>query len=235
MRASFAWWLWVLVFFNVVADADAGAEPADAPLVSADSDAFLVSDFSQRVARRGEFRIAVLPVENHSVAADAGALLRLEFQQRLTAKGYSMVALDAIDRSLNSLGVSHPGQVALLPFEDLATAVRADAILSALVEQATVQRAGVYSAHVYTISAKLQASPSSELLWSALTERVAQRRFALDPANALIDALLVGRVRPADALAFLTDRVLESLPDGPAVVTVGDPLLRQAIQIQVVQ
>ena len=191
-------------------------------------------EFFQALGRASEFTIAVLPVQNHTVDPDAAHYLRMELAARAEAKGFTLMSLEVVDESLNRLGISHAGQLQLLPFDQLRSVLRADGVLSAVIEQAAVQHAGVFNSYVFTASVKLQNARDGEVVWAVLTERVARRRFALDPLNAAVDVLLVRRGADTQAaMAFLAEQVLITLPDGPRAVTFGDPLLDRAIEIVV--
>lgn len=194
---------------------------------------YLDPELTRLIDTRSEFLIAILPVENHTVDPEVAYVLRTELAQRLVAKGYTVRELQSVDRLLNEFGVSHVGQLGLLPFSELAAQLAVDGVLSAVVEQSAVQRAALYNAFVYTISVKLQDGNSGQLLWSALSERAAKRRFALDPVNAIIDIALIDHERGADAMAYLARKTLHGLPDGPLEVSITDPLLDRARPIEV--
>ena len=75
---------------------------------------------------------------------------------------------------------------------------------------------------------------SGKLLWYALQERVAKRRFAIDPINALLDVFLVQNGGDKkDAVYALTDKLLSTLPKGPVEVIVSDPLFDQAEEVEI--
>jgi len=192
----------------------------------------LSQPWANSLQQRSQYMIAVLPMENFSVQPAITYHFRQGVMERLRAKGYSLVDRKRLDRALNALGVTHAGQLRLLEFPQLAALSGADAFLSGAVQQAAVQHAGVYNAHVYSCSLKLQ-NRQGEVVWAALEERIAKRRFAIDPINMVLDSFLVkANGDQAQAAAALAERLLISLPPGPAQVTVGDPLLDQAVEIQ---
>ncbi len=197
-------------------------------------DIFLAEDFAGLLEKHSTLTVAVLPMENFSVDPRVTLYLRQRIIQRLQAKGYSVLKQQSVDKELNSLGISHAGQLNEITFEELQANMSAEWFLSGVVEQAAIQNAGVYNAYVYTCSLKLQDT-TGKVLWSALQGRVAKRRFALDPVNAFLDVFLIKEGGSADeAMKALADMLLSSLPDGPATMIAGDPLLEQAIEIQAV-
>ena len=232
-RRHFTCALWVsaLAFWMFVS---AGTLKSEGLSPAEGAEVVLEPKFVHALARASDFRIAVLPVQNHTVDPDAAHYLRTELAARSQAKGFTLMSLEMVDESLNRLGISHAGQLQLLPFDQLRSALRADGVLSAVIEQAAVQHAGVFNSYVFTASVKLQNARDGEVVWAVLTERVAKRRFALDPLNAAVDVLLVRRGADTQAaMAFLAEQVLNTLPDGPRAVTFGDPLLDRAIEIVV--
>ena len=131
------------------------------------------------------------------------------------------------------MGVTHAGQLGLLAFEQLRSITSADGFLSGVVEQSAIQHAGVYNAYVYMCSVKLQ-DRQGKVVWASLQNRVAKRRFAIDPINALLDiALTEGGGDSREAVYALADQMLESLPEGPVEVIIGDPLLEMAVEVPV--
>ena len=178
-----------------------------------------------------EFRVAVLPMENLTVEGDIAFHFRTRLQERLRAKGFSLIDAALIDDSLYRLGVAHAGQLKLLPFAELQKLTSADGFLSGVVEQGAVQHGGVYNSYVFTCSLKLQ-DRQGNVLWSALQNRVAKRRFAVDPINMFLDiALTEGGGDMQQAVYALADKMLSQLPDGPVRVVSGqDSLLDMAVE-----
>ncbi|MBF0380561.1 MAG: DUF799 family lipoprotein [Magnetococcales bacterium] len=187
--------------------------------------------FLKNIKKKSQFVIAVLPMENLTVTGDIQHHFRMRIIEMLQTKGYTLVDEHLIDKGLNKVGVSHAGQIGLLSFAQLNQIVQADAFLSGAVEQASTQHAGVYNAYVYSCSLKLQ-DPQGNVLWWAVQERIAKRRFAIDPINALLDVALVkGGADMKEAAGALADRLLTSLPQGPVSVHIGDSLLDAAMEI----
>ena len=188
-------------------------------------------DFRHKVEHGETYEIAVLPMENFSVDPEVAHHFRVRLTEVARAKGYNTIAIEFIDGRLNELGLSHAEQLGLLPFDKLVAAIPADAYLSGVVEQAATQNALAFNGYVYTCSIKLQ-DQSGQVLWSVLEERVAKRRFALDPINALIDIALVSgdANRKHLAMQALADRMLASLPTGPRKVEIGSDWLGVAIE-----
>ena len=188
--------------------------------------------FLQKIDSVSSYTIAILPMENLTVDPDIAYHFRTRITERLTAKGYTVVNNETLNKKLYELGVSHAGQLGLLAFEKLREISSADGFLSGVVEQSAVQHAGVYNSYVYMCSVKLQ-DRQGNVVWSSLQNRVAKRRFAVDPINALLDIALTevgGDSR--QAVYALADQMLASLPDGPVQVITGDPLLDMAVEIQ---
>jgi hypothetical protein len=187
--------------------------------------------FLQALKAQPEFKVAVLPMENLTVEGDIAFHFRIRLQERLRAKGFSLIDSALIDDSLYKLGVAHAGQLKLLPFAELQKLTSADGFLSGVVEQGAVQHGGVYNSYVFTCSLKLQ-DRQGNVLWSALQNRVAKRRFAVDPINMFLDiALTEGGGDMQQAVYALADKMLAQLPDGPVRVVSGqDSLLDMAVE-----
>lgn len=187
--------------------------------------------FLKALKAQPEFRVAVLPMENLTVEGDIAFHFRSRLQERLRAKGFSLIDTALIDDSLYKLGVAHAGQLKLLPFVELQKLTSADGFLSGVVEQGAVQHGGVYNSYVFTCSLKLQ-DRQGNVLWSALQNRVAKRRFAVDPINMFLDiALTEGGGDMQQAVYALADKMLAQLPDGPVrVVTGQESLLDMAVE-----
>lgn len=187
--------------------------------------------FLSQLKNRSSYSVAILPMENMSVSPDVAFHFRQRISKQLSAKGYTIVNNELINQKLYSLGVTHPGQLGLLPFEELGTITSADGFLSGVVEQSARQHGGVYNAYVYTCSLKLQ-DRKGNILWLSLQNRVAKRRFALDPINGLLDiALIKMKGDSRQAVYALADQMLSTLPEGPVQVSVTDPLLDRAQEI----
>ncbi len=197
------------------------------------SNEYLSEKFVYSIQTSNDFTIALLPVENFSVNPEIATSFRQILEKHLIAKGYTVLEQKQIDQALGELGLTHAGQLNLLSFDELSEAIPADAFLSGAVEQAVEQHIGIYNAYVYTCSLKLQ-NRTGETLWYALQERIAKRRFAIDPVNALLDIFLIKRGSDIqEAAASLAHKLLESLPDGPVQIS-DDLLLEQAITIEAV-
>lgn len=187
-------------------------------------------EFLQQLATGSEYKIAVLPMENLTVEGDIAYHFRVRLSERLRAKGYTVVDNTLVDEKLYQLGVAHAGQLRLLPFAELQQLTSADGFLSGVVEQGAVQHAGVYNSYVFTCSLKLQ-DRDGKVIWSSLQNRVAKRRFAIDPINMFLDiALTEGGGDLQQAVYALADIMLKNMPEGPVqVVSGGDALLDMAI------
>lgn len=189
--------------------------------------------FLQKLKVSSSYTVAILPMENMTVDPDIAYHFRSRITQRLTAKGFTVVNNDRLNQHLYDLGITHAGQLALVSFEELGEISAADGFLSGVVEQAARQHAGVYNGYVYMCSVKLQ-DREGKVIWSSLQNRVAKRRFAIDPINALLDiALVEGGGDSQEAVYALADQMLSSLPQGPIVVITGDSLLNKAIEVPV--
>ena len=187
--------------------------------------------FLEQLQNVSSYTVAILPMENLSVDPDVAYHFRQRITERLRAKGYTVVNNEIIDKQLYDSGVAHAGQLGLLPFEELRKVSSADGFLSGVVEQSAIQHGGIYNAYVYTCSVKLQ-NRDGKVIWASLQKRVAKRRFAIDPINALLDlALTEGGGNSQEAVYALADQILTSLPEGPVQVVSGDSLLDIAIEI----
>ena len=188
-------------------------------------------DFLKQLQAASAYTVAILPMDNLSVDPGVAYHFRQRLNERLRAKGYTIVNNEFINKQLYDLGVAHAGQLGLLPFEELRKITSADGFLSGVVEQSATQHAGVYNAYVYMCSVKLQ-NRDGLVLWASLQNRVAKRRFAIDPINALLDiALTEGEGDSQEAVYALADQMLLTLPEGPVRVVIGDPLLQMAIEV----
>ena len=170
-------------------------------------------------------------MQNVSVDPEVAYHFRQRVQQRLVDKGYAVLDGDWIDQALYRLGLSHAGQLGLVPLPKLADAIDADAFLFGLIEEAASRHAVAFNGYAYQSSLKMQ-QPDGTMLWLALEEKVAKRRFAIDPVNAFLDVALTktgGGTRKASRA--LADRLLASLPRGPIAVVVGEPLLGRAVTL----
>jgi len=215
---------WIIVFLSIV---------LGLPCLAVAEDVINSIDpgFQQELQKRSEYKIAILPMENLTVEGDIAYYFRMRLTERLRAKGFTVVNNNLVDEKLYQLGVSHAGQLRLLPFAELQTLTSADGFLSGVVEQGAVQHAGVYNSYVFTCSLKLQ-DREGRVIWSSLQNRVAKRRFAIDPINMFLDiALTEGGGNMQEAVYALADKMLGQMPDGPVqVVTGGDSLLDMAIE-----
>jgi len=189
-------------------------------------------DFLKQLQCVSGYTVAILPMENLSVEPDVAYYFRQRITQQLTAKGYTVVNNDNMDKRLHAIGVAHAGQLGLIPFAELRKTTSADAFLSGVVEQSATQHAGLYNGYVYMCSIKMQ-DREGRVIWSSLQNRVAKRRIAIDPINALLDIALTegGGGDSRAAIYALADQMLSSLPKGPVKVVVGDPLIDMAIEI----
>ncbi len=187
--------------------------------------------FITQLQNVSSYTVAILPMENLSIDPDVAYHFRQRITQILRTKGYTIINNEIINKKLHDLGVAHAGQLGLLPFEELRKITSADSFLSGVVEQSAIQHAGLYNAYVYMCSVKLQ-NRDGKVIWASLQNRVAKRRFAIDPINALLDiALTEGGGDSKEAVYALADQMLASLPMGPVQVVLGDPLLDMAVEI----
>ena len=175
------------------------------------------------------FSVAVFPMQNISLDPDVAWHFRQHVAQRLLDKGYVVIEGEWVDQALYRLGLTHAGQLGLVPLAKLGELVKADAFLFGLVEEAKTQHAVGYNGYVYQSSLLLRRAEDGETLWHALEEKVSKRRFAVDPVNAFVDVVLTrAGSDPEKAMHALADRLLVSLPAGPVQVIEGDDLLATA-------
>ncbi len=194
---------------------------------------FLDKVFAKELESKSQYTIAIMPMQNMSVDSEVAYHFRQRIAERLIASGYNIADLNTIDKALYDIGVQNSDQIQLLSFQKVAEIVKADAYIFGVIEQANKQHAIAYNSYVYTSSIKMQ-DKSGKLLWYALQERVAKRRFALDPINALLDIFLVQNGGDKkDAVYALTDKLLSSLPQGPVEVIISDSLFDQAEEVDI--
>lgn len=207
--------------------------PLSATGESSNAEIFEKQGFREYLQQQSEFRVVVMPMNNLSLDESVAQVFRQRVRQRLQSMGYSLVDEKQLDAGLAKLGVSHAGQLQLVTMNQLRQIVNADAFMYGVVEQSATQMSILYNAYSYSCSLAL-LDAYGEVLWSAVQERVAKRRFALDPINALLDPLLIKKGGDATKAArVLADRMLEHLPIGPVQVQYQDPLLDQAKEINV--
>lgn len=184
---------------------------------------------TDRIGGKSTFSVAVFPMQNISLSPDVAWHFRQRVAQRLLDKGYVVIEGDWVDQALYKLGLTHAGQLSLVPLDKLGETVQADAFLFGLVEEATTQHAVAFNGYVYQSSLLLRHAADGETLWHALEERVTKRRFAIDPVNAFLDVMLTRAGSDSEKAAHaLADRLLVSLPHGPVQVVEGEDLLAKA-------
>lgn len=190
-------------------------------------------ELRKRLDAASDYRIVVMPMQNLSLNENVAVVFRQRIQEQLRNLGYSVVDDEILDRKLEELGVTHAGQLSYVSMEVLNKMVGADAYLYGVVEQAAKQHTIVYNAFAYSCSLQMH-DRTGEIVWSAQQERIAKRRFSLDPFNALLDPMLVSKAGKIDKAAqALADRMLTQFPRGPVQVQYEDPLLDRAIEIEV--
>ena len=222
-RSTLCALVWVL--FVLVVN---GAE-ADSP----NAEIYEHPDFKARLGAASEYMVVVLPMQNLSLDGAVAEVFRQRVQERLRNLGYTVIDDELLDQQLSELGVTHAGQLSYISIEKLNQMVGADAYMYGMVEQAAKQNAVVYNAYSYSCSLQLH-DRTGEVIWSAQQERIAKRRFSLDPINALLDPMLVGTKGQSEkAVQALADRLLSLFPQGPVKVQYQDPLLEQAVEIKV--
>lgn len=193
---------------------------------------FLNSELEQTLREQSTYTIAILPIQNATAIDDLPYFFRERLAVLLRSKGYMVIDFDVIDTFLIDQGVQTTDQIGLVNFFELAEATSADAILSGIIETATLQNAALFSGYAFTGSLKLE-DRYQNMLWYSLSQRVAKRRIAIDPINILLNtAMDTDDQKPIEAIKAVADRLLRQMPDGPSIV-VEDDLLEQAIEIEV--
>lgn len=216
------------LFFAIVALPVLGNDESADKLEDDAARVFVSPSLADRVGGKSTFSVAVFPMQNISLSPDVAWHFRQRVAQRLVDKGYVVIEGDWVDQALYRLGLTHAGQLNLVPLDKLGELVKADAFLFGLVEEATTQHAVAFNGYVYQSSLLLRHA-DGETLWHALEERVSKRRFAIDPVNAFLDVMLTRAGSDSEKAAHaLADRLLVSLPDGPVQVVEGEDLLAKA-------
>jgi hypothetical protein len=223
-----AYWRRGFCLFGLLGLFVGGLASADTP----NARSFTAAVFTERLAQSPVFTVAVLPMENMAVHDPAmSQVFRMRILSVLRSKGYAVVEPQRLDQALQQLGLSHAGQLNRLSFEQLGAITAADGFLSGAVEESGSEHQLVSNSYVFTASLKLQ-DRSGENLWYGLQERVAKARFAIDPLNMLLDALLIAEGGNADqAMQALADRLMKQFPPGPIQMVFDDPLLQRASEI----
>jgi len=194
-------------------------------------DKYIDENFDDIINKNSSFKIAILPIQNMSMYPDIPYHFRKHLKDILAYKGYSIISTDLIDKSLYSLGVQKADHIRLLNFNKLSNLTSADAILSGIIETATVQDAVVYSGYSFTASLKLQLR-NGDTIWYNLSNRVAKRNLAFDPFNIALSFLSNrDESKHIDAIKAVAQNLLEDLPNSSRTVVVDD-LLNRAIEIK---
>lgn len=198
------------------------------------ANSFLDEKFEKELKTKSQFTVAIMPMQNMSVDSEVAYYFRQRAAEQLIASGYNIADLNKVDKALYDIGVQNSDQIQLLSFQKVTEIVKADAYIFGIIEQAQKQHALAYNSYVYTSSIKMQGK-TGKVLWYALQERVAKRRFALDPINALLDIFLVQNGGDKkEAVYALTDKLLSTLPHGPVEVIISDSLFDQAEEVEIV-
>ena len=177
--------------------------------------------------------IAVLPMTNMSLEEGMGEVLRKAVYHRLREKGYRRMELDAVDAALREEGISDPVQLAVFSPGDLGKLLKVEGVLYGQVDQAAVQHAGVMENTVFSASLSLVDGRSGRIVWSFSEKRAADRNFAIDPLNMLLNIFITEATSKKDAFGYLAQEMLKTMPAGPVEVVVGDDLLDRAVEIDV--
>ena len=225
IRSAFA----ATLFSAIVAAPALGNDESAQEHADDASDVFVSPSLADRVRAKSTFSVAVFPMQNISLSPDVAWHFRQRVAHRLLDKGYVVIEGDWVDQALYKFGLTHAGQLSLVPLDKLGELVKADAFLFGLVEEATTQHAVAYNGYIYQSSLLLRDAEDGEILWHALEERISKRRFAIDPINAFLDVILVRAGSDSEKAAHvLADRLLVSLPHGPVQVVEGEDLLVRA-------
>lgn len=187
----------------------------------------------QRLEKSSEFRVASMPVENLTADPSAPKIFRDHSVAVLKTKGYTPIDPAQIDATLLKLGVTHAGQLGLVSIDQLSKQLPADGYLFSSIDQASIRHTIVYNAYSYSSSVELR-DRSGRIIWAA-QDRIAKRRIALNPTNALLDTVSIRRKgKMENSIKALADLMLASLPVGPIQVKQVDNLLDQAEEIKAV-
>jgi TolB-like protein len=188
---------------------------------------WLAEDFAEFAPSR----VAVLPMENLSLEPGVEKALYDSVYDRLTAKGYIKIAVAEVRSVMHELGVQVAGQLAGISPRRLGEVLRCDAVMKGRVDQSGAIHAGVYDALVVSISLQLVDCKTGRALWSTEQWRAAHRQWAADPINLLLNFAGHETGSREKRVAWLVQKMLKTLPDGP-VQTVEDNLLDKAAPVE---
>ncbi|MEA1917557.1 MAG: DUF799 family lipoprotein [Campylobacterota bacterium] len=191
---------------------------------------FVDEVFAKNIKKSGMFKVAVLPIQNMSMYPNIAYYFRQHLNDLIAMKGYSVISTQKIDKALYEVGVQKADHIRLLNFDKLADMTSADAIMSGIIETATIQDAGVYSGYAFTGSLKLQLR-NGDTIWYSLSQRVAKRHLAIDPFNIVVNILVNQESdKQIKAIKAVAQKLVDDLPQGPNEVVI-DNLLGQAIEL----
>ncbi len=191
---------------------------------------FVDEVFKKNIKTSGIFKIAILPIQNMSMYPNIAYYFRQHLGDLLAMKGYSVISTKNLDKTLMEVGIQKADHIRLLSFDKLASMTSADAIMSGIIETATVQDAALYSGYAFTASLKLQLR-NGDVIWFNLSQRVAKRSLALDPFNIIFNSLANKESdKHIKAIKAVAQQLIEELPQGPNEVVIDD-LLGQAIEL----
>lgn len=186
--------------------------------------------FKIKLQNHNIFKIAILPIQNASSSANVAYYFRKRVKKLLEAKGYFVIKNKFVDTKLIELGVQNATHLSLINFKSLARISSADAVMSGVVETATVNNGIVHNGFAYTGSLKLQ-DREGNVLWYSLSKRVSKNHFAIDPVNILADSISVHfEGKEKNAIFAVVDKLIKTLPNAKAEV-VKDDLFEQAVVV----
>jgi len=199
--------------------------------VLADKGSYINPSFSQIVNKNDTFNVAVFPVQNMSNDSDISIIFRKRIVAQLIHKGYNAVNSQVLDQKLLALGVQNENHLSLLSIATIAKLSSADALMFGIIETAAEQHAVVFNGFAYTASLKMLDKDGEEL-WYKLSERIAKRRFSIDPVNMLFDYVLTDMSEEKSKAAMaLADRTIKDLPS-TKVEIVTDNLFNRALEVE---
>jgi len=183
--------------------------------------------FYIRLQNSDIFKIAILPMQNASSAANIAYHFRKRIKKLLESKGYFIIKNSFVDKKLIELGIQNEMHLSLIDFKSLVNISSADAIMTGVIETATINNSVVHNGFAYTGSLKL-LDRNGDILWHSLSKRVSKNRFAIDPINILLDTVSVHFEGEASQAIFaIADKLIETMPNGKIEV-VEDNLFEQA-------
>jgi hypothetical protein len=155
--------------------------------------------------------IAVLPVKDGASDAAAAGALRAKLIEELYFKGYPRIPARAIDAELNRLSA---GSAETSSASVIGERLKVDAVLYTTLNESRRGSGILFASTVVDGSFELRSARTGERLWQ-VHYRAVRRHYGVTRKQVEMQASSVFE----EALEELVNRVLETLPDSPEVLS----------------